>query len=301
MGLNENTPGMVGGEIRINGAWITEGLQNLSQVEEQDGHCTVKKDLAAWQRIFERNIAPHRGKTLSMVFQEPRSSLSPYFTIREQLEETLSSLLDDSHLNGAFDQRVMPLFERLKFRNPRQILAAYPHQISGGESQRIMLALALLGQPQLIIADEPTTQLDALTQFHVVNLFDSILAENRLSLLFISHNLALVAHLVDTVFIMFRGKIVESGPARELITASPDCSHPYTGELLDAFHGRRDRDRNGDFVSNAGASYMGCRYQHRCGLKKGLAPGFQRRCESELPPLVMTTADHWVACWQKER
>jgi len=301
MGLNESTPGMISGEIHINGNRITDGLQNLSRVEERDGHIFVTKDVAAWQRIYERNIKPHRGKTLSMVFQEPRSSLSPYFTIREQLEETLSSLLNGSRLNGGFEQLVMPLFERLKFRNSKQILSAYPHQLSGGESQRIMLALALLGEPQLLIADEPTTQLDALTQFHVVNLFDSILREKQLSLLFISHNLALVAHLVDTVCIMYRGRIVEKGPAKALITSGSGSAHPYTRELLNVFNGGRGQNRNGGYISNAGASSKGCRYQHRCDLKRRLDPGLGRRCENESPSLDKISKDHWVACWHKER
>lgn len=300
MGLNENTPGLVDGEITIKGDRLTRDLHAYCHIQERNGRCQVNKNVRAWQQLYEQRIKPLRGNTLSMVFQEPKSSLSPYFTVREQLHETFDVLSNRASAVDSFEGRVIPILERLKFRYVKRILAAYPHQLSGGEAQRIMLALAMIGQPELLIADEPTTQLDALTQYNVVKLFESFLGDAQLSLLFISHNLALVAHLVDTVMIMFRGRVVEMGPVKELMMQKSDRRHPYTQELIQAFSGIRAGNNSGTETPQNGSLVPGCCYQQRCLIKSKLDATQKNKCQHEIPPLIGMSDGHGIACWQKE-
>ena len=298
MGLNENTPGLVAGQIVVNGQHLTAGLEQMCHVEDNGHDVLVKKNCHGWQTVFESRIRDLRGSVISMIFQEPKGSLSPYFTIREQIFETLgrNNLVADQKQTLA--ESVVPLFLQLKFSDPERILNAYPHELSGGESQRIMLALALLTQPRLLIADEPTTLLDAITQHHVVDLLDLVLTDRRISLLFITHNLSIVSYLVEYVLIMFAGKILEKGPVREVMKRRNDHHHPYTQALLDAFS--RQPGGNGGRTVATRQNERGCRYFFRCPIKESLTIEMKQRCQGEEPPLIELGTNHWVACWVKE-
>jgi peptide/nickel transport system ATP-binding protein len=168
-----------------------------------------------------------RGKEIAMVFQEPMTALNPVLTCGEQVAEAIR--LHQSLPHRAAKTQTLACFEQVQLPNPERIYRAYPHQLSGGQKQRVMIAMAISCKPQLLIADEPTTALDVTVQRHIVELLKSLQQEYELSLLFISHDLALVAQLADAVVVMKSGEIVEQGRAETLFRAAQST---YTKGLL---------------------------------------------------------------------
>jgi ABC-type dipeptide/oligopeptide/nickel transport system ATPase component len=168
-----------------------------------------------------------RGKQIAYVFQEPGSSLNPVFTIENQIAEAIRL-----HRPEVADVRgeIVAALERVGIRQAASRLDDYPHQLSGGMQQRVMIAMALACQPRLLVADEPTTALDVTIQKQIMDLLKSLKASNRMAILLITHNFGLVADFADRVIVMYRGKIVESGSAAEVLRAP---QHPYTRALIE--------------------------------------------------------------------
>lgn len=175
----------------------------------------------------ERDLAHLRGQEMGMVFQEPLSSLNPVMTCGEQVAEVLRT-----HLKmGARDaeKRTLEWFDRVQLPDPARIYRAYPHQLSGGQRQRVMIAMALCAEPQLLIADEPTTALDVTVQYHILELLRELRTDMGIAVLFISHDLAVVRHICERVVVMQQGRVVETGPIATVFDAP---QHPYTRGLL---------------------------------------------------------------------
>jgi len=232
-GLVEGTPGVVDGDIWIDGTNTLDELGAYCSVDRRDSGMSVQKDVQRWRREREEVMKGLRGRVVSMVFQEPKGALSPYYTIGEQARETV-----EAHFGAAaastYEERVCPLLTQMEFQDPERILDSYPHELSGGQSQRAMLALALLSDPELLIADEPTTLLDAITERRVLELFASLLEEQNLALLLITHDLGVMTHLVDEVAVMQHGRIVEQGAVSTIMDGSLEDRHPHTRELRQA-------------------------------------------------------------------
>jgi microcin C transport system ATP-binding protein len=177
----------------------------------------------------EKTLRKVRGNEISMIFQEPMTSLNPLHTVERQVGEIL-----DVHrgMSGAAARaRVIELLEQVGIRNPETRLGAYPHQLSGGQRQRVMIAMALANEPDLLIADEPTTALDVTVQAQILDLLADLKASTSLSMLFITHDLGIVRKIADRVCVMTDGEIVETGPTEDIFTAP---KHPYTQRLLAA-------------------------------------------------------------------
>lgn len=175
----------------------------------------------------EHALANLRGKEMGMVFQEPLSSLNPVMTCGEQVAEVLRT-----HLKmGATEakKRALEWFDRVQLPDPARIYRAYPHELSGGQRQRVMIAMALCAEPQLLIADEPTTALDVIVQYHILELLRELRADMGIAVLFISHDLAVVRHICERVVVMQQGRVVEAGPIATVFGAP---QHPYTRGLL---------------------------------------------------------------------
>ena len=172
-----------------------------------------------------------RGNELGMVFQEPQSSLNPSMRCGEQIEEVGRQHLLPKLSKAALKKKVLEAFEQVQLPQPERIYAAYPHQLSGGQKQRIMIAMALFCAPKLLIADEPTTALDVLVQKEIIELIRSLQKKHKMSVLFISHDLSLVANLADRVAVMQAGKIVEQA---DIVSLFKRPKHPYTKGLLNA-------------------------------------------------------------------
>ena len=241
-------------------------------------------------RLDETEMEKIRGNAVSMIFQEPMTSLNPVLKIGFQIAEALHYHTGLS--NDETRARALELLEHVKIPSAARRFDDYPHQFSGGMRQRVMIAMALACKPQVILADEPTTALDVTIQAQVLALLAELKAETGMAMIFITHNLGVVASIADRVAVMYAGDIIEVATV-EALFAHP--VHPYTEALLSSIP-RVDRDA-GDLQPIAGqvppitAMPAGCRYADRCPLRVA-------RC-AEMPPLVAVAGGdpHQVRCW----
>jgi dipeptide transport system ATP-binding protein len=240
------------------------------------------------QALSERERNALTGKDVAMIFQEPTTSLNPSFTIGYQLAETLR--LHEGMDRKAARRRVIELLQQVGIPAPESRLSAYPHQLSGGMNQRVMIAMAIACNPKLLIADEPTTALDVTIQAQILQLIKDIQAETGMGLIMITHDLGVVAETVDRVVVMYGGKVMETGPV-EAIFESP--FHPYTKALLNSVPGQVAGKRR--LVEIAGASPnpsnppAGCPFHPRC-------PIATIECRQITPPLNTLGEGRQVAC-----
>ncbi|HET7881728.1 MAG TPA: ABC transporter ATP-binding protein [Acetobacteraceae bacterium] len=216
-------------------------------------------------RLSERGMARLRGDRLAMIFQEPMTSLNPAYTIGSQMAEVVERHRSVSR--AAAFERAAELLERVGITAPGMRLRQYPHQLSGGLRQRVMIAMALMCDPELLIADEPTTALDVTVQAQILRLLQTLQRELGLSLLLITHDLGIVARMADRVSVMYAGEVVESAPAAELFSAP---THPYTRGLLRCIpvpgSVRRDRELGSipGVVPRIAPGFVGCAFRDRC-------------------------------------
>ena len=185
------------------------------------------KEISAFSK---KEMLDIRGNEISMIFQEPMTSLNPVFTVKYQLVEALQ--LHEDLSNKEAVKKAYKLLEDVKIPNPDRVIKQYPHQLSGGMSQRVMIAMALACNPKLLIADEPTTALDVIIQAEILKLMNDLKSEFKTSILFISHDLGVISQMADDVIVMYGGKIVESAPIKEIFK---NAQHPYTKRLMAAF------------------------------------------------------------------
>ena len=250
------------------------------------GHVRVEDvDLAG---LPERGMREVRGGRIGMIFQEPATSLNPVLSIRRQLTETIER---HTPLRGAAARdRALQWLRRVELPDPEDRLRQYPFQLSGGQKQRVMIAIALAAEPELLVADEPTTALDVTIQAQILNLLSHLQAEQKLALLLITHDLAIVAQMAHHVALMYAGQVVERAEARAFF-ASP--LHPYAQLLQDAVP--QSSRRGGELAAIAGTvprldrPFTGCRFVERC-------PSALPRCSQELPQMREVVAGHFVRC-----
>jgi peptide/nickel transport system ATP-binding protein len=241
--------------------------------------------------LADEEMRKIRGDRISMIFQEPMTSLNPVLTIGFQIAEALRYHRDMGRREA--DAAALELLDQVKIPSARQRFADYPHQFSGGMRQRVMIAMALACRPELLLADEPTTALDVTIQAQVLSLLAELKAAYGMAMIFITHNLGVVASIADRVAVMYAGEIVETAPVDELF-ARP--THPYTELLLRSIP-RVDRDAAGlsaiaGQVPSISAMPSGCRFAPRCPMREDA-------CTRRDPPLVALpdAPDHRVRCW----
>jgi oligopeptide transport system ATP-binding protein len=234
-----------------------------------------------------------QGNKISMIFQEPMTSLNPVFTVGRQVMEPLIHHRSLSRAQARAE--AVNLLNLVGIPSAEARIAEYPHQLSGGMRQRIMIAMALACRPELLIADEPTTALDVTIQAQIMSLMKRLQKEFGMAIMLITHNLGVVAQVVDRVAVMYAGQVVESGPVERIFDAP---GHPYTVGLLGSvpkLNVRRDRLQviEGS-VPSPGRLPQGCRFHPRC-------PAAREACETELPALVEVEPGHVVRCWLGQR
>jgi peptide/nickel transport system ATP-binding protein len=235
-------------------------------------------------------LADLRGNRMAMIFQEPMTSLNPAFTVGVQLAEVL---VRHRGLSAqAAREAVVAMLHRVRIPAPEQRVDDYPHRMSGGMRQRIMIAMSLLCEPALLIADEPTTALDVTIQAQVLNLMRQLRSELGTAIVLITHDLGVVAEMADRVIVMYAGQVVEQAPVQALF-AMPE--HPYTVGLMGAIPSLAQDDERlaaiDGLVPAATAMPEGCRFAPRC-------PFAQDRCHRETPPLTEIEPGHWSRCWR---
>jgi oligopeptide/dipeptide ABC transporter ATP-binding protein len=209
-------------------------------------------------------LRPLRGAEISMIFQEPMSSLNPLMTIERQLVEVIDA--HGKRQGTASEKRklVHELLQKVRFRNPDQVMKQFPHELSGGMRQRVMIAAALINEPKLLIADEPTTALDVTIQAQVLQIIAGLARDYGLAVLFISHDLSLVWEHADEIAVLYGGVLMERGPAQAVIEHP---AHPYTAALLACVPRRRDGSRQEGIegtVPSVSDWFDGCRFAARC-------------------------------------
>jgi peptide/nickel transport system ATP-binding protein len=248
--------------------------------------------------LSEEEMRSVRGDRISMIFQEPMTSLNPALTVGRQIGESLvrhRGLARREALAQAIE-----MLRRVRMPEPERRATQYPHQLSGGMRQRVMIAMALACGPRLLIADEPTTALDVTVQAQILELMRELARETGAAIILITHDLGVVAEMAQRVVVMYAGRKVEEAPVEELFAAS---RHPYTRGLLGSM------PQLGSTVAAGGAKRLteipgmvpslrdeqpGCLFAPRCANAIG-------RCTQEVPPLTAQGPDHWAACWSPVR
>jgi oligopeptide/dipeptide ABC transporter ATP-binding protein len=245
-------------------------------------------------KITEDEMRGIRGKDIAMVFQEPMTSLNPVLTIGRQLTETLEEHLDV--VGDKAHDRAIELLGLVGISEPERRLVQYPHHLSGGMRQRVMIAMALACEPKLIIADEPTTALDVTIQAQILELMKELTRKMGVALIVITHNLGVVARYADRVNVMYAGKIIESGTAKDIYHTP---RHPYTLALLKSVP-RMDLPRQAKLDPVEGqppdltSLDEGCAFRPRCGFAT-------EQCAKQFPPLEKIKGPHIVACWERDK
>jgi peptide/nickel transport system ATP-binding protein len=231
-----------------------------------------------------------RGDRMAMIFQEPMTSLNPAFTIGDQIAEAVVRHRGASA--SAARKAALAMLQRVRIPAAESRLDAFPHQLSGGMRQRAMIAMALVNEPRLLIADEPTTALDVTIQAQILRLIKDLQQENGTAVIFVTHDLGVVAEIADDVAVMYAGRVVEHGPAAAIFA---DPQHPYTIGLLGSLPSLGERE--GRLTAIPGAVPppalwpQGCRFSTRC-------PFADAHCRSTVPPLVQHGAGHRAACFK---
>jgi peptide/nickel transport system ATP-binding protein len=244
------------------------------------------KDLLQLEDEKMRNI---RGNQISMIFQEPMTSLNPVFTIGKQIDEVL--LLHEPISKKEAKQRSIDMLKMVGIPRADQVYSNYPYQLSGGMRQRVMIAIALACKPKLLIADEPTTALDVTIQAQILDLMKNLKEETNNSIMFITHDLGVVAEMCDRVMVMYSGEIVEETDVDSLFN---NPKHPYTKGLLSSTPNLQEKSERlfsiKGQVPAPGSVKQGCRFASRC-------QEVMEKCLTDDPPLIDVGENHKSRCW----
>lgn len=244
-------------------------------------------------KMSEDEMRKIRGKKIAMIFQEPMTSLNPVFTIGQQLIEAL--LLHENMTKKEAKERAIEMLKLVKIPLAERRFDEYPHQLSGGMRQRVMIAMALACRPKLLIADEPTTALDVTIQAQILRLMNDLKRENGTSILFITHDLGVINQMADYVAVMYCGQVVERVPAKMLFDPKTEFSHPYTEGLLVSIP-RLDTPTNQRLEAIPGAVPhpldlpKGCKFAPRCKYAT-------EKCHEAEPPMTHLTEEHHIRCY----
>jgi len=294
-GVSINVPkGKIVGVVGESGCGKTvTALSTMRLIPEPPGKIDSGEiifDGADLLKYSDRDMRSIRGNRISMIFQEPISSLNPVFTVGDQIGEALRTHLNLSRQEEK--QRVIELLKLVGIPEPERRMNNYPHEMSGGMSQRVMIAMALSCSPEVLIADEPTTALDVTIQAGILDLIDGLIEKMGMAVLLITHDLGIIAEVADEVYVMYAGKVVEHGFTEDIFK---EPHHPYTVGLLNSvpdLHENKERLNAIPGVVPSPENFpSGCRFQDRCTLVID-------KCRTDEPPLEELGDGHTAACWR---
>ncbi len=251
------------------------------------------KDLT---KISNNEMYHVRGNDISVIFQEPMTSLNPVFTVERQVSEPF--ILHQNMSKKEAAEKVVEMLADVKIPNPHIVAKQYPHQLSGGMRQRVMIAMALACKPKLLIADEPTTALDVTIQAQILKLMNNLKDEHGTSVMFITHDLGVIRQIADDVAVMYCGQVVEMAPA-EVIFGKPEYSHPYTEGLMESIP-RLSTPNNSKLDAIPGAVPhplalpKGCKFGPRCKY-------CTERCKEEEPTMMQVSENQQIRCFYPKK
>lgn len=238
-----------------------------------------------------------RGNEISVIFQEPMTSLNPVYTIEKQLNEVY--LTHQKFTKKEASEKSLEMLKAVKIPNPESVMKQFPHQLSGGMRQRVMIAMALACEPSLLIADEPTTALDVTIQAQILKLMNELKKEKGTSILFITHDLGVINQMADEVAVMYCGQVVEMCKARTIFAKETTCSHPYTEGLMTSIP-RLDTPVGARLEAIPGAVPhplnlpKGCKFAPRCKYAT-------EKCMNEEPKLELAEDNHLIRCFYPDK
>lgn len=239
--------------------------------------------------LSKKEMRNLRGSEMSMIFQEPMTSLNPVYSVGDQIGESLK--IHRKLKRKERKETVVDLLKQVGIPRADEIYHSYPHQLSGGMRQRVMIAMAMACDPKLIIADEPTTALDVTIQAQILELMKELQRKKEMSMILITHDLGVVSEVCDRLVVMYAGKIVETGPVKEVLS---NPSHPYTKGLLASLPKKGQKAKRLNFIPGQVPAPLnwgkGCRFADRC-------PYIMSECHNSMPPLFEVNKMHESACW----
>ena len=247
-------------------------------------------------KISNNEMYHVRGNDISVIFQEPMTSLNPVFTVEHQVSEPF--ILHQNMSKKEAAEKVVEMLADVKIPNPHIVAKQYPHQLSGGMRQRVMIAMALACKPKLLIADEPTTALDVTIQAQILKLMNNLKDEHGTSVMFITHDLGVIRQIADDVAVMYCGQVVEMAPA-EVIFGKPEYSHPYTEGLMESIP-RLSTPNNTKLDAIPGAVPhplalpKGCKFGPRCKY-------CTERCKEEEPTMMQVSENQQIRCFYPKK
>jgi oligopeptide/dipeptide ABC transporter ATP-binding protein len=304
MGLITAEPGVISGKIEFETDSIQTNLlqylEDYVQLKRKDGRVMeVHKDFAGWEKQIERVMKKIRGKEISVIFQNPRSSLNPFIPIGKQITEVI--LLNRGiKTRREAKERALYWLEQVKMDSPPLRFDSYPYGLSGGMCQRAMMAMALASEPSLLIADEPSTGLDATIQSKIVDLLQELKSTFNVTTMLISHDIEVIKRLSDTAAVMYGGTVMEYGSARDILFVGLESKHPYTAALLASIPTERHIKEKaylqaieGDVLDTINIP-KGCRFYARCNW---VTDRIREKCQHYEPDLREISRGHRVRCW----
>lgn len=292
-------PGRTLGIVGESGSGKSVSAMSLLKLLDGNGYIAEGKMMFMGRDIVNMNtnqMYEMRGNSISIIFQEPMTSLNPVFTVERQLREPF--MIHQGMTKEQANFRAVEMLEQVKIPNPDKVAGQYPHQLSGGMRQRVMIAMALACRPQILIADEPTTALDVTIQAQILRLMNELKTTINTSIIFITHDLGVINEMADDVVVMYCGQIVEKAPAK-VIFSNSEFSHPYTEGLMVSIP-RLDTQRTKRLDAIPGSVPhplklpVGCKFAPRCKYATEI-------CVNKEPGMAETTKNQTIRCFYPKK
>ena len=291
-------PGRTIGIVGESGSGKSVSAMSILQLLDGNGYIESGEVLFEGQdltKLTQQQMYDIRGNKISVIFQEPMTSLNPVFTIKRQMREPF--MIHQHMTKKEAEEKVLEMLEAVQIPNPEAVMRQYPHQLSGGMRQRVMIAMALACKPKILIADEPTTALDVTIQAQILRLMNELQADQGTSIIFITHDLGVINEMADDVVVMYCGQVVEKTSARVIFTDCP-LSHPYTEGLMYSIP-RIDNITHKlepipGVVPHPLALPKGCKFAPRCKYAT-------QKCFDEEPELREVAPGQSVRCFYPEK